>query len=49
MFLLITAAATIIVLMLLVRLIEPGIAFFPFKGESETPQTFGLAFDAVTV
>ena len=49
MFLLITTVVTIAALMLLVRLIEPGIAFFPFKGEAETPQMFGLAFDAVTI
>ena len=36
-------------LAILVRRIEPRIAFFPYAGESETPQLFGLPFDAVTI
>lgn len=34
---------------LLVRWIEPRLAFFPFQGEAETPRDFGIAFEAVTV
>ena len=49
MHLLITVAVIAGALAILVRWIEPRIAFFPFTGESETPQLFGLAFDAVTV
>jgi fermentation-respiration switch protein FrsA (DUF1100 family) len=36
-------------LAILVRRIEPRLAFFPYVGETETPQLFGLAFDAVTI
>jgi fermentation-respiration switch protein FrsA (DUF1100 family) len=33
----------------LVRWMEPRVAFFPTAGESETPQTFGVPFDASTI
>ena len=33
----------------LVRWVEPRVAFFPTPGESETPQTFGVPFDASTI
>ena len=33
----------------LVRWMEPRFAFFPTAGESETPQDFGVPFDAITV
>jgi fermentation-respiration switch protein FrsA (DUF1100 family) len=33
----------------LVRWMEPRVAFFPTAGESETPQHFGVAFDARTI
>lgn len=33
----------------LVRWIEPRLAFFPTAGEWETPQNFGVPFDAITV
>ena len=49
MYALIFVAALVLGLALLVRWLEPRLAFFPFTGESETPRTFGLAFDAVTV
>jgi fermentation-respiration switch protein FrsA (DUF1100 family) len=49
MYLLITLAALLIGLAIAVRWLEPKLAFFPFTGESETPQTFGLAYDAVTI
>lgn len=46
-------AITIVVfigaLALLVRWLEPQLAFFPFKGESETPRDFGIPFEAVTL
>jgi hypothetical protein len=29
--------------------LEPRIAFFPFAGEDETPRTFGLAFEPLTI
>jgi uncharacterized protein len=36
-------------LAVLVRWIEPRLAFFPFKGESETPRDFGIPFEPVTL
>ncbi len=33
----------------LVRWMEPRLAFFPAAGESETPQNFGVPFDAITI
>jgi fermentation-respiration switch protein FrsA (DUF1100 family) len=33
----------------LVRWMEPRMAFFPTTGESETPQTFGVPFDGITI
>lgn len=47
--LLITIAVVIAALALLVRWMEPQLAFFPFKGESETPRDFGIPFEAVTL
>jgi uncharacterized protein len=34
---------------LLVRWLEPRLAFFPTQGESETPRSSGVAFDAITI
>jgi uncharacterized protein len=49
MFLLTTLAVTAIALTVLVRWLEPRMAFFPFPGETETPRDFGVPFDAVTL
>jgi uncharacterized protein len=45
----ITLAVALVALTLLVRWLEPRLAFFPFAGESETPRDFGLPFEAVTL
>jgi uncharacterized protein len=34
-------------LLVLARWLEPRMAFFPFRGEAETPRDFGVPFDAV--
>ena len=34
---------------LLVRWLEPRLAFFPTQGESETPRSSGVPFDAITI
>jgi fermentation-respiration switch protein FrsA (DUF1100 family) len=47
--LLISVALTVVALALLVRWIEPRLAFFPFTGETETPRDFGVPFEAVTI
>ena len=47
--LLITLALVTAALALLVRWLEPQLAFFPFKGEAETPREFGIPFEAVTL
>ena len=47
--LLISVAVIVGAVAILVRWIEPRIAFFPFTGESETPRLFGLAYDAVQI
>jgi uncharacterized protein len=49
MFLAITLAVTTVALTVLVRWLEPRLAFFPFPGETETPRDFGVAFEAVTL
>ena len=46
---LITIALITAALAVLVRWIEPQLAFFPFTGESETPRDFGIPFEAMTV
>ena len=33
----------------LVALIEPRLTFFPFRGETETPRTYGLAYDPISL
>jgi fermentation-respiration switch protein FrsA (DUF1100 family) len=45
-FALLAAAA---LLLILVRFLEPRFAFFPLRGETTTPQAFGLPFEAPTV
>jgi fermentation-respiration switch protein FrsA (DUF1100 family) len=49
MYLLISLALAAIALAAAVRWLEPRMAFFPFAGETETPQDFGVPFEAVTV
>ena len=39
----------VLALTLLVRWLEPRLAFFPLAGEAETPRDFGVPFEAVTV
>jgi fermentation-respiration switch protein FrsA (DUF1100 family) len=41
--------ASLAALILLVRWLEPRMAFFPFRGETETPRTFDVAYEAVSV
>src|SRR3982751_1986014 len=48
-FLSVLLAAGAIALTLLVRWLEPRMAFFPSTGERETPRDFGVPFDAVTI
>jgi len=47
--LLIAVLAASALMLLLVRWIEPRVAFFPTRGESETPVDFGLPFESVTI
>jgi hypothetical protein len=49
MFVLTSLVLAIVALAVIVRWIEPRIAFFPFRGESETPRDFAVAFDALTI
>src|SRR5688500_5966847 len=49
MFYLIALSVVLVGLALLVRWVEPRMAFFPFPGEAETPRDFGLPFDALTL
>jgi len=49
MFILIAPVLALVALAVMVRWIEPRVAFFPFRGESVTPRDFGVAFDALTV
>jgi fermentation-respiration switch protein FrsA (DUF1100 family) len=45
----VAAAAALAALFLLVRLLEPRLAFFPLRGETTTPEDFGLAFQSLTI
>ena len=47
--LLISLAVIAVALMILVRWLEPQLAFFPFQGERETPRDFGVPYEAVAV
>src|SRR5687768_12722516 len=47
--LVVTIAVVAAALALLVRWLEPRLAFFPFKGEDETPRDFGIPFEAITI
>jgi len=42
-------AGCVLVLWPLVRWMEPHVAFFPAAGERETPQDFGVPFEAATI
>jgi fermentation-respiration switch protein FrsA (DUF1100 family) len=46
---LVTVAVLAVALGLLVRLVEPRLAFFPSKGETETPREYGLAYERSTL
>ena len=46
---LIALAAAVVALALLVRWLEPRVAFFPFRGESATPRDYGIAYEPVTI
>ena len=46
---LISVLAASALMLLLVRWIEPRVAFFPTRGESETPRDFGLPFESITI
>jgi len=45
----IVLAVALVALAVFVRWVEPRLAFFPFPGEVETPRTFGLAFEPLTI
>lgn len=47
--LLISLLAACALMLLLVRWIEPRLAFFPTRGESETPRDWGVPFEPVTI
>ena len=49
MAILIPLVVAIAALAVLVRWLEPRMAFFPFPGEDETPRDSGVSFDAITV
>ncbi len=44
-----TLIAIVAVLALLVRMVEPRLAFYPLAGESTTPADFGLAYQTLSV
>ena len=45
----VTAVAAVVMLVALVRYLEPRFAFFPDAGESGTPAELGLAFESSTI
>jgi uncharacterized protein len=47
--LLLAVAIVLLALVLLVRWLEPRMAFFPFPGEAETPRDFGIAYEPLTI
>lgn len=49
MYFLIALAAALVALTAFVRWIEPGFAFFPSSGESETPRDFGIPYEPLTI
>jgi fermentation-respiration switch protein FrsA (DUF1100 family) len=44
-----TLIAAVAVLVVLVRLLEPRLAFFPFRGETTTPRDIGVDFESLTI
>jgi fermentation-respiration switch protein FrsA (DUF1100 family) len=44
-----TLLAAVAVLFVLVRLLEPRLAFFPFHGETTTPRDLGLEYESLTI
>jgi uncharacterized protein len=44
-----TLIAAAAILVILVRLLEPRLAFFPFRGETTTPRDLGLAYEPLTI
>src|SRR5215218_4771360 len=46
---LIPLTVVLVALAVLVRWLEPRMAFFPFPGEAETPRDFGVPFEALTI
>jgi fermentation-respiration switch protein FrsA (DUF1100 family) len=45
----VSIAIALLVVVVLVRLIEPKLAFFPSRGETETPAGFGVAYRPIAV
>jgi alpha-beta hydrolase superfamily lysophospholipase len=41
--------AMVAILVVVVRLLEPRLAFFPFAGETTTPRDFGVAYESLTI
>ncbi len=46
---LITVVASLGLLFVLVRLLEPRLAFFPFRGETTTPRDIGVDYEPLTI
>ena len=46
---LVSIVAACALMLVLVRLMEPKLAFFPTRGECETPRQFGLSFESLTI
>jgi fermentation-respiration switch protein FrsA (DUF1100 family) len=46
---LIPIVVALVALTVLVRWLEPRLAFFPFPGEAETPRDFGVPYEAITI
>ena len=44
-----TLIAAVAVLVVLVRVLEPRLAFFPFRGETTTPRDVGVDYESVTI
>jgi fermentation-respiration switch protein FrsA (DUF1100 family) len=49
MFLLASFIIALVALTVLVRWVEPRVAFFPSPGETETPRDFGVPFEPITI
>jgi fermentation-respiration switch protein FrsA (DUF1100 family) len=46
---LLIVSVVLVLLVASVRLLEPGLAFFPMAGESDTPRDFGAEFESLTI